>query len=126
MRMGQAVPRVDIPSKTDGSAIFGIDVKVPNLAFAAIRRCPVPGGQVKSYDKAALKKPGIIEVVEIPGGLAVPDPPQQAGRRLQAAVAVDDPLAGQLPDRHGGQRPARSHRSAHPAGRRQASGQRAG
>ncbi len=35
--MGRPVPRIDIPSKTDGSARFGIDVRVPGLVYAAIR-----------------------------------------------------------------------------------------
>ena len=42
--IGQRVPRVDIPEKTDGSATFGIDVWFPDMVFAAIRHCPTLGG----------------------------------------------------------------------------------
>ena len=42
--IGQRVPRVDIPEKTDGSAKFGIDVWFPDMVFAAIRHCPTLGG----------------------------------------------------------------------------------
>ncbi|HEX6944891.1 MAG TPA: molybdopterin cofactor-binding domain-containing protein, partial [Casimicrobiaceae bacterium] len=42
--IGKRVPRVDIPAKTDGSALYGIDVWFPNMVFAAIKHCPVFGG----------------------------------------------------------------------------------
>ncbi len=42
--IGQRLPRVDIPAKTDGSAKYGIDVWFPDMVFAAIRHCPNLGG----------------------------------------------------------------------------------
>ena len=42
--IGQPIQRADIPSKVDGSAIFGIDVMVPGMLFAAIKHCPTIGG----------------------------------------------------------------------------------
>jgi isoquinoline 1-oxidoreductase beta subunit len=69
---GKSMPRFDVPSKTDGSAIYGIDVKVPGMVHAVPRQCPVFGGKVKSYDEAKIKgMPGVIAVVEIPNGVAV-------------------------------------------------------
>ena len=44
--IGQPVTRPDIALKVNGKAIFGIDVKVPGMVFAAIRQCPVFGGTV--------------------------------------------------------------------------------
>lgn len=86
--IGKPQRRVDIPSKTDGSAIFGIDVKVPGMAIAAIRRAPSQGGVLLGYDAAAIKaKPGVITVVEIPSGLAVVATHYwQAKRALDGAV----------------------------------------
>jgi isoquinoline 1-oxidoreductase beta subunit len=70
--LGRPQPRRDIPSKVDGSAVFGIDVKVPGMAVAAIRRAPSPGGKLTGYDRAAiLARPGVLNLVEIPCGLAV-------------------------------------------------------
>ncbi|HSQ81587.1 MAG TPA: molybdopterin cofactor-binding domain-containing protein [Casimicrobiaceae bacterium] len=46
--IGQPVPRVDIPSKVDGSAKYGIDTWMPNMVFAAIKHCPVIGGTLAS------------------------------------------------------------------------------
>ncbi|MBV8536882.1 MAG: xanthine dehydrogenase family protein molybdopterin-binding subunit, partial [Alphaproteobacteria bacterium] len=69
---GTSVPRFDIPAKTDGSAVFGIDVKLPGMVHAVPRQCPVFGGTVKSYDESKIKgMPGVIGVVAIPNGVAV-------------------------------------------------------
>ena len=86
--IGKPQRRVDIPSKVDGSAVFGIDVKVPGMAIAAIRRAPSQGGVLLSYDAAAIKaKRGVIAVVEIPSGLAV-----VAAHYWQARRALDGAL----------------------------------
>ena len=46
--IGQSVDRVDIPAKTNGSAVFGIDVRLPNMKYAAILSSPVFGGKLNS------------------------------------------------------------------------------
>jgi isoquinoline 1-oxidoreductase subunit beta len=70
--IGKPQPRLDIPSKVDGSAQFGIDVQVPDMVVAAIRRAPSPGGSLVNFDAAAIAaQPGVLAVVEIPSGIAV-------------------------------------------------------
>lgn len=70
--VGRALPRVDIPSKVDGSAIFGIDMKVPGMLHAAVRICPYFGGSLKHMDEARLKsQAGVVAVVPLPNGIAV-------------------------------------------------------
>lgn len=64
--IGKVVQRKDIPSKTDGSAIFGIDVRPPGMLYAMVERCPVFGGKVKSFDAGAAKSmQGVHDVFEI-------------------------------------------------------------
>jgi isoquinoline 1-oxidoreductase beta subunit len=64
--IGKVVARKDIPSKTDGSAVFGIDVRPAGMLYAMVERCPVFGGKVKSFDASAAKSmPGVHEVFEI-------------------------------------------------------------
>ncbi len=46
--IGKSMPRLDIPSKTNGSAVFGMDVKVPGMKFASTIHSPVQGGKVKT------------------------------------------------------------------------------
>ena len=42
--IGQSLPRPDIPSKVDGSAKYGLDMRLPNMVYAVIRHCPTFGG----------------------------------------------------------------------------------
>jgi len=65
-RMGQ----VDEPQMVDGSAIYGLDVRVPGMLYAVLARCPVPGGEVLSFDPA-LATPGVRHVIEVDGSVAV-------------------------------------------------------
>ena len=70
--VGKSIKRIDIPSKTNGSAQFGIDVKLPEMMYATIRQSPVFGGEVLSYDEDAAKSiRGVKKVTLIPNGIAV-------------------------------------------------------
>jgi isoquinoline 1-oxidoreductase beta subunit len=70
--VGTDVRRLDTPAKVDGSAIFGLDVRVPGMLTAQVVRPPELGGAVDSFDPAAaLAVPGVKAVVEIPNGVAV-------------------------------------------------------
>ncbi len=70
--VGQRTKRLDTPAKTNGTAEFGIDVKLPGMVYASLAQCPVIGGTVKSFDAAKAKAmPGVIDVVQIPDGVAV-------------------------------------------------------
>jgi isoquinoline 1-oxidoreductase beta subunit len=79
--IGTSVPRTDIPSKVNGTAKFGIDVRVSDMLFAVVARCPTFGGKVAHFDDTRAKAvPGVKQIFEIPpvndgawsaGGLAV-------------------------------------------------------
>lgn len=65
--IGHATPRVDVPSKVNGSAQFGIDVRVPEMVFAVVARCPTFGGKAAHFDAGKAKAiPGVRDVFEIP------------------------------------------------------------
>ncbi|HEX7116680.1 MAG TPA: xanthine dehydrogenase family protein molybdopterin-binding subunit [Steroidobacter sp.] len=70
--IGQSRPRLDTPSKVDGSAQFGIDVRLPGMLYAALAQPPELGGSVKSFkaDKAQAM-PGVRHVVQTSSGVAV-------------------------------------------------------
>jgi isoquinoline 1-oxidoreductase beta subunit len=64
--VGTWVPRLDTPGKVDGSAIFGIDVKLPGLLIASIERSPVLGGRLKRFSaERAQAMPGVRHVVAL-------------------------------------------------------------
>jgi isoquinoline 1-oxidoreductase beta subunit len=70
--MGKSLPRLDIPEKVNGSAVFGMDVKLPGLLTARVVRCPVFGGKVASFNADKAKAvPGVKHVVQISSGVAV-------------------------------------------------------
>jgi isoquinoline 1-oxidoreductase subunit beta len=70
--LGTDVARLDIPSKVDGSATFGADVKLPGLLVARVVRCPVFGGKVASFNADKAKAvAGVKHVVQIASGIAV-------------------------------------------------------
>jgi isoquinoline 1-oxidoreductase subunit beta len=71
--MTQPKTRLDTPEKVDGSARFGIDVKLPNMVYAAIRHSPVFGATVSSFDAEGPKqRKGVISAVSVgPNAVAV-------------------------------------------------------
>jgi CO/xanthine dehydrogenase Mo-binding subunit len=70
--VGKRIPRVDTPSKVNGSAKYGIDIRVPGMLYAAVAQCPVFGGSVKSFEeKQAASVPGVKRVLRISSGIAV-------------------------------------------------------
>lgn len=70
--IGKATKRLDTPSKVNGTAVYGIDVKLPGMVYASLEQCPVIGGKVTSFDAAKAKAmPGVIDVVQIRDGIAV-------------------------------------------------------
>ena len=70
--IGKPMPRIDVIHKIDGSAKFGIDAQVPDMVFAAITACPVPGGRLKSVDESVLAgASGVLRVVRLDDAVAV-------------------------------------------------------
>jgi isoquinoline 1-oxidoreductase beta subunit len=66
--IGQNLKRLDTPAKVDGSAIFGIDVRVPDMLFGAVRMAPTQTGKVVAVKNEAeiLARPGVKAVVSAP------------------------------------------------------------
>ncbi len=70
--IGKDLPRTDVPAKTDGSAVYGIDVRLPGMLYATLLPAPVQGERAASVDDAAAKAlPGVKAVVTLPTGVAV-------------------------------------------------------
>jgi isoquinoline 1-oxidoreductase subunit beta len=70
--LGQSLSRLDVPLKVDGTAIYGIDVRLPDMLYASVVTCPVFGGTLNRYDFDAIKNmPGVRTAVEVPNGIAV-------------------------------------------------------
>ncbi|HUP06123.1 MAG TPA: molybdopterin cofactor-binding domain-containing protein [Caldimonas sp.] len=64
--IGTSAPRIDAAAKSDGAAVFGIDVRPPGLVFAAVRHCPMIGGSPGAVDvDAAMRLPDVERVVHL-------------------------------------------------------------
>lgn len=64
--VGTPAPRVDLAPKLDGSARFGLDVRLPDQLYAAIRHCPMLGGAPGAVGvDAVLRMPGVLRVVRL-------------------------------------------------------------
>ncbi len=70
--IGQSLPRKDSPDKAHGRAVFAMDFELPGMLTGVVARSPLFGGKVKSFDASEAKKvPGVVDVVQIPTGVAV-------------------------------------------------------
>jgi len=70
--IGKPIGRLDTTAKTDGSALFGLDIRPPDYLTALIARPPVFGGKVKEVHlEKAKAQPGVEAVVKIESGVAV-------------------------------------------------------
>jgi isoquinoline 1-oxidoreductase beta subunit len=87
--MGKFMPRVDIPAKVSGKAVFGTDVTLPGLHYAVLARPPAYGAKPKKFNvKAAMAVPGVVKVVPLPMGVAVMAKSNHAALKGRDALAV--------------------------------------
>ncbi len=70
--IGAPVKRLDTPSKVDGSAVFGIDVRMPGMVYAALRMAPTINGRLGQYDLPTDRElPGLIATLLLENAVAV-------------------------------------------------------
>jgi isoquinoline 1-oxidoreductase subunit beta len=87
--IGHQLPRVDVPAKVDGSAQFTLDVVLPGMLVALLKRPPLFGATVQSFDaSAAAAIPGVVKVVQVPNGVAVVATGFWAAKQGRDALAV--------------------------------------
>ncbi|CAN5346546.1 xanthine dehydrogenase family protein molybdopterin-binding subunit [soil metagenome] len=94
--IGTPAPRIDVPGKVDGSAEFGIDVRLPGQIYAVVRHCPMLGGSPGAVEVGeAMKLAGVERVVRLPayagstGALAVVGISHWHAKRGADALIVD-------------------------------------
>ena len=85
--IGRPVPRIEVPDLALGRAVFALDVTRPSPLDAVLARCPSFGGRAERFDASrALRVPGVVEVLEVDGAVAV------VAEGVPAALAGRDAL----------------------------------
>jgi isoquinoline 1-oxidoreductase beta subunit len=70
--VGKAVPRIDIPAKVNGTTLYGIDVQVPGMHYAAIKISPIFGGKLISVNEASIAGAlGVKKVIKLDDAVIV-------------------------------------------------------
>jgi isoquinoline 1-oxidoreductase beta subunit len=70
--IGQSKTRLDIPASVNGSQVYGIDVSLPGMVYAAMAQSPVFGGKVRTFDAATARtRRGVIDIFTIDDGASV-------------------------------------------------------
>jgi isoquinoline 1-oxidoreductase beta subunit len=88
--IGTPAKRLDAAAKINGSAIYGIDVRLPGMKVATLAQSPVFGGRVKSVeDTAAMAVKGVRQIVRLDDAIAVVADHMGAAKKGLAALAIE-------------------------------------
>jgi isoquinoline 1-oxidoreductase beta subunit len=88
--IGKSLNRLDTPEKTNGTAVFGLDVNLPGMLTVVVARAPVFGAKLKSFDATKTSAmPGVRKVVAVPSGVAVIADGFWAAKRGRDALKVE-------------------------------------
>ncbi|SDY09442.1 xanthine dehydrogenase family protein molybdopterin-binding subunit [Citreimonas salinaria] len=87
--LGRTQPRLDVPAKSTGTAQFAIDVRLPDMRFAALRRAPHRGGMAAYDDRQAARMPGVERIVDVGDGIAVIATNTWLAQQAADAVRID-------------------------------------
>jgi isoquinoline 1-oxidoreductase beta subunit len=88
--IGKPVKRLDTAEKVDGKAVFGIDVKLPQMLTAVVARAPIFGAKMKTFDDSrARSMPGVRKIVAVPSGVAVIADTFWRAKMAREALRVD-------------------------------------
>ena len=87
--IGTSVPRHDVPAKSDGSALYAIDVEVPGMLYGMISRSPVHNDSPVSFNKEEiLSMPGVVSTVTLDYGVGVIGESFMAVKKAKDALKI--------------------------------------
>jgi CO/xanthine dehydrogenase Mo-binding subunit len=92
--IGTPAKRLDTPPKVNGSAVYGIDVKVPSMKVATLAQSPAFGGRLRSVDASkAMAVRGVRQVVKLDDAVAVVADHMGAAKKGLAALDINGTTA---------------------------------
>jgi isoquinoline 1-oxidoreductase beta subunit len=88
--IGHSTDRLDLPDKVTGKTQFGMDLRLPGMLFASVSRPPAFQGGIRSFDDTAARAvPGVVDVFEVEGGIAVVASDTWSAFKGRQALQVD-------------------------------------
>ncbi len=100
--IGHSTDRLDLPDKVIGKTQFGMDLRLPGMLFASVERPAAFQGAIRSFDDTAARAvPGVVDVFEVEGGIAVVATDTWSAFKGRQALVVDwdpGPFADQSSD----------------------------
>jgi CO/xanthine dehydrogenase Mo-binding subunit len=88
--IGHSTDRLDLPDKVVGKTQFGMDLRLPGMLFASVSRPPAFQGGIRSFDDTAAREvPGVVDVFEVEGGIAVVATDTWSAFKGREALEVD-------------------------------------
>jgi CO/xanthine dehydrogenase Mo-binding subunit len=88
--IGHSTDRLDLPDKVVGRTQFGMDLRLPGMRFASVARPPAFQGGIRSFDDTAARAvPGVVDVFEVEGGIAVVATDTWSAFKGREALVVD-------------------------------------
>ncbi len=87
--IGKVMPRYDIPAKTDGSAIYGMDVQLPGMMYGFINRSPVHGAKPElTNEEEIMNMEGVKSIVKLDHGIGVVASSVEAGLKAKGKMQI--------------------------------------
>lgn len=87
--IGKVLPRYEIPSKTNGAALYGLDVQLPGMLYGFINRSPVHGSKPELTNEAEITSlEGIHSVVNLDHGIGVISSNMEAGLKAKRQMQI--------------------------------------
>lgn len=87
--IGKVMPRYDIPSKTNGTAIYGMDLRLPNMKYGFINRSPVHGSKPQLINEAELLGlAGVEAIVKLDHGIGVVASSTELGLKAKKKIQI--------------------------------------
>ncbi|HEX9954527.1 MAG TPA: molybdopterin cofactor-binding domain-containing protein [Allosphingosinicella sp.] len=99
--VGQPLPRIDLPSKVDGTARFAGDVRLPDMLYASVRSAPAPGGRLERLNREGARVPGVTGIFDTEKWVAVLATNWWAANRALEAINPRWALGGGVPSDEG-------------------------
>ncbi len=85
----RSIQRIDVPSKVNGTAVYGMDVQLPNMLYGAVLRAPVQDERPEAIDDAEARSvPGVTHIVSLPYGVGIIGETVEATKRAKDLLNV--------------------------------------